>query len=671
MGKSIVIEPPEVPFETTAFQESKTFPALDLPDFSSPMPSLPESILSSSPTPNDQPEEKKGFFKKLFSKKNPAESRSPFADLEKSSASTMPTSDNAFLPPFGLPLPVMETVLPEFPPLTLPDAPLEKSGKKKNAKAIGKSKGKAMKGNARVFNAIDEKSQFDWSRPITDQDLLIQDNSRYNEDIAALIDKANTQFLAQKELTKPDNLQTDHTAVTAQLPELLALPQTSDELTTLFTAPAIADAAPIMPRLSPEVSLAFKKINDSHQKIRGTLERTLKKKATTGMHKTEVMQLLKQYDESIEQKIEHKELELFEKSKKLKTQEKLLHAKELQLKHAHLYLKKFEKDVHQKEELLNSIISKNVELQLAKRLTQEKLLLKKEIIKTQSVNKELQKKLNVLSNDRARIERKAASARTDFERERTQALDTLEKDRVSQERKAATLRADFERERTQVLSGLEKDRTRQEQEFTLHKQKLEQETNTFLEKERTKLNEMQGIYEKKLAELTTERMQFAKEKAEAHAMLERAGEIAQELQTVKRIRNFIEHDKKKVDARIIQNKELENAIAHSEALLKKEREDVEKLAFSKYISSNLQTAGSLDGQMQVSYKLLPLYDLMKNARLLIDSRDIDSAKREYNKVKGMFERMNLERIERETIYSAIRELYNDIQLALLDQQLQM
>ena len=52
-------------------------------------------------------------------------------------------------------------------------------------------------------------------------------------------------------------------------------------------------------------------------------------------------------------------------------------------------------------------------------------------------------------------------------------------------------------------------------------------------------------------------------------------------------------------------------------------------------------------------------------RKLIEGGNLENAKEEYNLIKDLFARSSLEPEEKSLVYNSIRELYNDIHLALL------
>ncbi len=622
MGK-LTIEPPEVPFDTIDTISDTAAPAeIPLPV----LPALDTTVAAPAP------EEKQSFLKKLFSKKK---------TTERTLADLTPQDGNTSAPDVAADLNLqlaqlsgsntesstrtLDTALPELPPFMIPQQDAQSSSKKKSLRQKGKAKGKARKGDAPVYHDFDVHSRFDWAEPVAAQQPLIADSNRNNADILALLEKASAQISGQEEFAKQNTLQTAHEDVSVNLPELPPLPDAATPVVDMMAASDSAQntvMSPDMPQIDTNAHAHFKKIAATHAKIRSALDRQMKKR-NGQLTKQEMTALLKQYDEHIEHKIESKELELSMRTRKLQSWAAILKKKESKITAAQKYLKKFEHAVNEKEKALNAIIAAHVESQLAKRLSREKKLLAAELAKTRTLTTQLQRK-----------------------------LDTIEKDRVRME--------------TQFLTA----KKRLESTAAASREKQEKETAAFLESERTKLNNLQEMYEKKLAELTAERDAFEKRKKDALDLLSKADHVADELKTVKEIRNFIEHDKKKVEQKLSHNKELEGAIRRSEELLKKERADVERLAFSKYITTNLRTIGEQPREQQVNYQIMPLYDLIDAARKSLDAGDIDTAKHTYNKVKGMFERANLEKLEREAVYNAVRELYNDIQLAILDRKLQ-
>ena len=186
------LEPPEVPLELTS--------------------QLPVNV-----------PEKKGFFKKLFSKKtesvNSDVGLSSSASIDSNADLSLANLPKIDLPELELPssldvanLDNVDITAPETATLdsgnnlVLPSIEEQISASSTAAlKAKGKSLGKLKKGQARKIDKKDESSQFDWNREITDQEILIHDSNRFNQDVNTLITTTD-EYIDNKNSKISDNI---------------------------------------------------------------------------------------------------------------------------------------------------------------------------------------------------------------------------------------------------------------------------------------------------------------------------------------------------------------------------------------------------------------------------------------------------------------------------------
>ena len=60
-----------------------------------------------------------------------------------------------------------------------------------------------------------------------------------------------------------------------------------------------------------------------------------------------------------------------------------------------------------------------------------------------------------------------------------------------------------------------------------------------------------------------------------------------------------------------------------------------------------------------------IYRLVTRCRQLLREKDYDNAKKVYNDIKERYNKLNVESEEKQIIYNTVRELYDDIRLAMI------
>jgi len=579
---------------------------------------------------------KEGFFKRLFSKKN------------ENPVDSINTQDNS-----GMDLPSME--LPpalELPPLDdingivdndkylsknksgtddnglvlplidmhLEDLKSENSADLSSLSSESKSrkvKGKLKKGQKATISKIDESSQFDWSREVTEQDILIHDSNRYNQDVNVLIGEADRHVNDRTKVASGKKLLSTHKEVQPVL-EPINIQELNIQPIDLSEVDSAMIAQSQMPSMDEMSRKEFANISLAHEKLRSKLEKSLSSAKLFNMNKTKAMDLFKSYDASIESVIEDKELSLTHKRKQLKEHENKLKGKEKDLREMQVYIKGLDKKLKDRETNINKIISDNVESELRRRMKAEKTLLSEELKKTVTLNKDLKKKVSIIESDRKRFEK---------------------------------------------------------------------ENQHMSETERKKLNALQSIYEKKLTELDSDKKEletqrkafeerrktFDDKKKDAIKLLDRADFISKELSDVEKMKSYIDEKKTLLEKDIVEDTELRQAITKAEDALAREKANLDNMIFSKYIEKKLKSIKPEYLEKKQDWKAAlhsnPLYERMGQCKKLLSQRDIEGAKTLYNNIRKEYDSLQVSRKEKEALYTAIRELYNDIQIRIVELQM--
>ena len=511
-------------------------------------------------------EKKQGFFKKLFSHKpTPAKEQK----IEK------PLIDNTTLDLPELPeLPSLDTDLmssyvSEPTDMPAPDT-LPEIIKPKN---LGKSKGKGKKQDIKT---VDESNNFDWAQSITQQNDIISDNSKSNEDINNLLVSSDQHIEDQKKVL--DN-------------KLLTLPEELPEMK--FDNPEVPDINTDKVPMPAKERKFFNKLDKDHKKLRTDLKKSMKHFTRPGF-----VRLLKQYDDKIESIIEQKQIDFSVKGRKQAELSKSLSAKQKELNELQKTLKDLQTRLDAEEKNIEESVTKHVEKQLINRSKKEKSMLRRELQKTISMNKDLKKKIDIIKNDR-------------------------------------------------IL--------------------LENTRTTLIEDHRQKLNSLQETYEHKLTELNKERTDFEEKRKRALDLLHRADLIQKEKNDLDKLKSMVEEKKKALNETLYEDQELKQAIDQSELKLSQERENLDNMIFSKYIKWKLTEPKDTENISEIlrDPKVEEIDNMIVECRSKVLDGKIIDAKRMYNAIKHKFETYQIDDYNRSMLFNSIRELYGDIQIAVL------
>jgi hypothetical protein len=563
-------------------------------------PEVPTELLV-VPEENSMPH-KKSFFQKLFSwKKRETIDNTPLNDM---------------------PTPVFQESFPNLPPLNIPNTEddwakqISEANDIKDSvsvtdvpkKNVGKGKGKRSKDKKVQLESVDVSKRFSWNNPINEQDEYIKDSNRNNEAVNKLI-SASEQHVedTQKAMDNMPEIvgeEMTRTGLKTNVPEDIAdvIPKAEQDSTTPLL---VAD----MPMVHPEEQKTFNELDKQHQKLRDKLNKKIRDKNFSA-NKKEFMQLLKDYDERIEHKIERKQIELSNKHVKLDALKESLQAKSKELSKLHSHLKRLQDEINVKESRIDQIINTTVKKQVSKHTEKERKVISKGLKETLSLNKKLRKE-----------------------------LDVLEKDRMLFDKKKEKL---LEAERKKVTA-----------------------VQIMYEKKLNELTEERNS-------LFKERNDFEVNRANALEMLNRAGEISTELKELQHLREVVQTDKNIIDKELTQDKELKDAIENAEARVSIEKRNLDSMIFSKYIEWKLNSAPNsllstslfkdeIDS-MDTNNKLYPM---ISECKKLISQKKMLDAKKMYNKIKDLFESSDLSKVDKSMIYNSLRALYNEIKLAEL------
>ena len=131
-------------------------------------------------------------------------------------------------------------------------------------------------------------------------------------------------------------------------------------------------------------------------------------------------------------------------------------------------------------------------------------------------------------------------------------------------------------------------------------------------------------------------------------------------------------NKQKVTSAVALRKQLEESMNIAKQEVVQERQQMEADGYKSYMASKVETTpigqpdvSHTDDIYDVKKTQLPLYQKVEECRQALERRDLQTAKRLYNELRVEFQKAKMEPVEKNALYTNIRELYDDIHLAML------
>jgi hypothetical protein len=130
--------------------------------------------------------------------------------------------------------------------------------------------------------------------------------------------------------------------------------------------------------------------------------------------------------------------------------------------------------------------------------------------------------------------------------------------------------------------------------------------------------------------------------------------------------------KKKITSAVALRKELEKSLSTLKQEVVQERQEMEKEGYESYMQEKIATTPA--GQpstthneeiYSVNKRQLPIYAKVDECRQALERNDLVAARRIYNELREEFTKIKADATEKSALYNTIRELYDDIHLALL------
>jgi len=363
-------------------------------------------------------------------------------------------------------------------------------------------------------------------------------------------------------------------------------------------------------------------------------------------------------------------------------------------------------DILEHQKIADEIRNKKARNELLDILQKHDEEIRKEIEKTKlgEATEEVGSIKQKLEHERIRID----GMKNKYE-SRLKSLEKIRKAIEEEKEKADNEKSDFEKERTEfqrIKTETEKEKSDlKDQKEKLNKEKLEVEKESKqLKKEKVEVKKIfskKEIEEKELIEekkgvdtlkgIIDEREKELNIREESLDKLERdlknrEIEIEKDLKILevrmskenevavsyKQQKEELEKQLDTMRKKLETERKFDRHIGKVEKQIEDKKDKVREGGFEVYLDQKLHEMkqGSLESTEQ---NLPPLhertnphiYKLIEECRMLMEQGDLDKAREKYHKLKKDYEKSNFQGHEKSSVYYAIREIYDDIHLAML------
>ncbi len=304
--------------------------------------------------------------------------------------------------------------------------------------------------------------------------------------------------------------------------------------------------------------------------------------------------------------------------------------------------------------------------------------------KVMSKKESLQKLEQTLKEEKAKLE--AAKKETETMLEKAKPLEEqmarIDEDRAKLQEEQEAFKAE-----KRSMNGKQAGLVKREKSIDALKERLEKEEAAFKEQKEkleTALQEREAALKKAEADLKQERAAFDKESKELRAAFEKEmkeGRAALDRETKdfraeqQKTLAKVKAERKKVEERI---KKAEDAETRAEEKLQERRKIAQYVQEAeKNIERHQERLGRegfhtyLQGKLTgttpppESVRNLQIYTMIDKARHALTDAEVAEARDLYKQIRGRFNKEQLSPNEKQVLYTTIRELYDDIQLASL------
>ena len=228
------------------------------------------------------------------------------------------------------------------------------------------------------------------------------------------------------------------------------------------------------------------------------------------------------------------------------------------------------------------------------------------------------------------------------------------------------------------------EKARAEKEFE-HERAIFENEKQSLEQEKIAVAGKASRYEFKEKQLKREKAEFEAEKAKLKRDKEESDDLLKKLPVMRKdyeklnvrmndvYETLKEYSKKEADLhKIEKNIEInKQALAQAQQRLEETEQKIKEKGFSQYLETELKEETLVSHKLEEAQDItrasnLEIYNLIDECKAKIRDRNLSEAKKLYMKIRDAYNTVNVQGTEKDLLYTAVRELYDDIKLAEME-----
>ncbi|MFH1770304.1 MAG: hypothetical protein ABH828_01985 [archaeon] len=301
-----------------------------------------------------------------------------------------------------------------------------------------------------------------------------------------------------------------------------------------------------------------------------------------------------------------------------------------------------ESELKKKDKELNLLIEEGIQKIIDKRLKKEHASMKRAETIAGKKAKDYDSKAEVLKTEKE-----------DFKKHKDEALQLLDEGAELKKLKAALERKDI---RLKTFNDKLKDYEKELNDKMTNLETREKEAKEILKREETlAVKEKELELEKR--DFETDKKSFELRRNEVREM---EGHLAKERGDLQEIKSSLIFREGEAKEKLEEAKEIQHEIEIEEKQFRERRHD---LGFNSYLHNN-----SMEDEEPIVLIDKTVEDFLiqvENCRNMVRNNQLDDAKRAYSEIRQRFSQAQIEPNKKEALYNSIRELYDDIYLAVI------
>jgi hypothetical protein len=234
-----------------------------------------------------------------------------------------------------------------------------------------------------------------------------------------------------------------------------------------------------------------------------------------------------------------------------------------------------------------------------------------------------------------------------------------------------------EKIRIEEKARVEKEFEHERAIFEKEKQSLEQEKIAVAGKA-SKYEFKEKQLKRDKADLEAEKAKLKRDKEEADDLLKKLPVMRKDYEKLNEKMNEVyetlkKYSKKEVELREIEkNIELNKQIlAQAQQRLEETEQKIKEKGFSQYLETELKEESLVSHKLEEVQDItkasnLEIYNLIDECKTLIRDKNLNEAKKRYMRIREAYNTVNVQGTEKDLLYTAVRELYDDIKLAEME-----